>query len=74
MLRNLLAEMARREVSINDLAKAIGKSERSVRDKVKGKYEFSVPEAKAIRDSYFAGMSLEYLFTPASAKPNDQSA
>lgn len=68
MLSNLRAEMIRYNVSIAKIAQVIGKTDRSVRDKVNGKYEFSVPEAGLIRDTFFPGMSLEYLF--AKSKNN----
>lgn len=63
MLRNLAAEMARQGLTNTDIAKIIGKSDRSVRDKIKGKYDFSIPEGRKIRDCCFPGFTLEYLFT-----------
>ena len=62
MLGNLMAEMARSGVQANTIAQAIRKSERTVKDKVSGKYEFGIYEAFAIRDRFFPGMTLEYLF------------
>lgn len=62
MFKNLSAEMARYGVSTNDIRIAIGKSERATRDKLAGKVDFSFPEAAKIRDSFFPGMTLEYLF------------
>ena len=62
MLSNLKAEMARYRVSILDVAEAIGRSDRAVRDKVDGKTEFSFREAEAVRDKFFTGITLEYLF------------
>lgn len=63
MLCNLKAEMARRSISILDIAKEIGRTDRSVREKISGRTQFSVPDATAIRDKFFPGFSLEYLFT-----------
>lgn len=62
MLDNLRAEMARYGVSALDLAKVTGKTDRSIRDKISGKRDFTLPESAAIRDSFFPGLSLEYLF------------
>ncbi len=73
MLCNLRAEMARRNISNNDLAMTIGKTDRSIRDKIRGLYEFSLPEAALIRNRYFPGMSLEYLFAEALDE-NDPNA
>ena len=69
MLYNLRAEMARYGISSADIAIAIGKSERSVRDKINGKHQFSVPEAREIKDKFFSGMSIEYLFCQAKDDP-----
>lgn len=62
MTRNLSAEMVRYGVSISDINRVIGKTERSTRDKINGKFAFTFPEAIKIRDTFFTGMSLEYLF------------
>lgn len=66
MLCNLKAEMARNNISSLDLAKAAGKTERCIRDKLNGKTQFSIPEAVSVRDKFFPGFSLEYLFTQAN--------
>lgn len=63
MLCNLKAEMARRSISILDIAKEIGRTDRSVREKISGRTQFSMPEAAMVRDKFFPGYSLEYLFT-----------
>ncbi|WNX84399.1 hypothetical protein RWV98_17770 [Agathobaculum sp. NTUH-O15-33] len=61
-MNNLKAEMRRNNISFCDLARAIDKTERCVRDKASGRAAFTFPEALKIRDTYFCGMSLEYLF------------
>ena len=58
---NLKAEMARREVTLRDLAAAAGKSERSVRDKVNGKRPLTLPELESVRRCFFPDLSLDYL-------------
>ena len=63
MLCNLKAEMARRSISILDIAKEVGRTDRSVREKISGRTQFSMPEAAMVRDKFFPGYSLEYLFT-----------
>lgn len=63
MLPNLRAEMVRIGIKTTDIARAIGKTERSVRYKVSGQRSFSVEEALTIRDSFFPGLSVEYLFS-----------
>ena len=72
MMRNLKAEMERYGVSIHDIHVLIGKTERSARDN--GKATFTLPEAVKIRDTYFRGMSIEYLFAPEPSSANQHSA
>lgn len=62
MIRNLNAEMARHGLRDGDIALEIGKTVRSVHDKISGKYPFHMSEAVQIRDKFFPGMTLEYLF------------
>ena len=61
MLQNLRAEMARKNITIIAIGKAIGRTPRSVSDKIKGKYDFTLPELKLIRDEFFPECDLEYL-------------
>lgn len=67
MLRNLCAEMVRHNVTIGDIRKSIGKTEKTAREKVNGKTDFTFPEAMRVRDDNFPGMRLEYLFAKESA-------
>lgn len=62
MLSNLKAEMARANVTIPAVAEAIRRSDRTVRERIKGHGCFSMPDAVAVRDTFFPGMDLEYLF------------
>lgn len=63
VLRNLYAEMIRRDVSIQDIEEAIGKSRRTARDKIKGVTPFTFPEAQKIRRCLFPDVPIDYLFT-----------
>ena len=58
--------MARFSVSVGDLSRAIKKSDRAVRDKINEEYDFTFPESKVIRDTYFPELSLEYLFASST--------
>ena len=62
VLRNLQAEMTRSGVSVGAVSKSIGKSDRKVRDTLAGRYQFGVYEAFKIRDTFFPGLTMEYLF------------
>lgn len=71
MFNNLRAEMARANISISDIAKVIHKTERSTRDKINGKAGFTWSEIIAIRDAFFPGMSIEYLFAQSEAQSSE---
>ena len=62
MLKNLKAEMARKNVKGVSIARAIHRSDRCAFEKINGIRQFSIREAMLIRDSFFDGMSLDYLF------------
>lgn len=61
-MKNLLAEMTRYGVSISDIQNKLGCSEKTVRNKLSGISEFSFPETLKIRQAFFEGFRLEYLF------------
>lgn len=67
MLCNLRAEMVRRGLSASDISRVIGKTDRSARDKISGRYTFSIEEAKKVRDTFFPGMDLDFLFLQSSS-------
>lgn len=62
MYSNLNAEMARKNVTINDLAKTIDCSYETMRKKLKGKSPLLFSEATKIRKKYFNNMSTDKLF------------
>lgn len=63
-MRNLIAEMARYGVTNLDLKKLLNCSDRTVVNKLSGETALSFDEAVKIRDAYFSGYRLEYLFAP----------
>ena len=66
VLSNLKAEMARASVTVPDIAEVVKRSDRTVRERIKGNGYFSMPDAMAVRDAFFPGMALEYLFAHAA--------
>lgn len=62
MLSNLKAEMARADVTVAEIAALSGKSWRTISDRIKGKGQFPIQEAIEVKDAFFPGMDLEYLF------------
>lgn len=62
MHRNLKAEMIRANLSVKKLAMLLGITERSLRNKINGKTEFSLNEALKVRNTISPSMGLEELF------------
>lgn len=61
-MKNLQAEMQRRGVTISDIQSLLGCSERTVKNKIYENTDFTFPECIAIRNAFFDGIRLEYLF------------
>jgi plasmid maintenance system antidote protein VapI len=59
---NLRVEMIEKNVTVTDIAKTLNKRRSTVGDKINGKYRIYVDEAFAIRDAFFPGSSIDYLF------------
>lgn len=74
-MKNLEAEMRRYGVTVRDICSATGiKQERTARYKISGTHPFSLPQAFKIRDTFFPGMDLEYLFsTDATPAPQQRA-
>ena len=62
MYRNLEAELARNGISRADIAKALNVAIPTVSDKLNSANRLKLGEAIAIRDTFFPGMSIDYLF------------
>ncbi|WP_031515451.1 helix-turn-helix transcriptional regulator [Desulfofalx alkaliphila] len=62
MYKNLRAEMARNNVTIRDIASALGVRYATISDKLNGKFRFYYDEALKIRNIFFPDCKLEYLF------------
>lgn len=60
--QNLEDEMRARGVNRNDIATELGVRPNTVTDWLSGKHSMSVPTAFAIRDAFFDGVSIDYLF------------
>lgn len=71
MLQNLRAEMTRYGITPRDLSRETNRTERSIRLKIDGKNAFTLPEGIAIRNAFFPGMSLEYLFAQNGEQKTD---
>jgi predicted transcriptional regulator len=67
-MKNLLAEMARYGVTVKDIQDVLGCTEKTARNKLGESTEFSFPETLKIRNKFFQGMKLEYLFATEENK------
>lgn len=63
MFPNLKAEMARYNVSVQDIARVIEKTEKAVSGKLTGRTDFTWGEVLAIRNELFPNCSIDYLFS-----------
>lgn len=62
MFSNLLLEMRIREIKNKDIARAIGKSAKTVSSKLNGKTDFTLGELTNIKNQLFPDKSYQYLF------------
>lgn len=60
---NLTAEMARRNITVNDVAHRLGKHADTVRNWMRGKGDFQMQTAIEVRNEFFPECSIEYLFS-----------
>lgn len=65
-MNNLLAEMSRYGIRKEDIQKQLKCSENTVNNKLSGKTEFTFSECITIRDTFFKGHRLEYLFATSN--------
>ena len=63
MYANLMKEMKRRKLTIEDLADMTGLSEKEFSQKFSGKYSFTVAEALHIQQALNTEMTIETLFS-----------
>lgn len=64
---NLIGEMAKRKISINDVAVLLGIHRNSVTNKLYGKTVFTLDEAITIADTYFKDCDFRWLFATQAA-------
>lgn len=61
-MNNLVAEMKRCGVRNDDLAELLNCDVATIRNRLSGKSKFSIDDAIKIRDTFFHGLRIEYLF------------
>lgn len=65
---NLRAEMARKKISIEEMADFLGIHRNSVANKINGSSSFSIEESVKIQEKYFPELGLKYLFSKDEQK------
>ena len=59
---NLKGELAKNDITIEEVSKMLGIHRNSVANKINGDSSFTIDEAFKIQKEYFPTLSLEYLF------------
>ena len=62
MFKNLLAEMARRDINNLDLSRLLNLTPNTISRKMTGKSEFTRKEMFTIKNNFFPELTIEYLF------------
>lgn len=70
MYMNLQAEMLRRNIKREDLAKFLGIRASSISNKINGKHYFKFNEAMEIKKEFFPELTLDYLFELSDIEKN----
>lgn len=65
MYPNLRAEMARKNITLADLADSVGVTVSTISQKLNGKFPITLKEAKAIKERIGVDLPLEELFEEA---------
>lgn len=70
---NLRAEMARRRISIEDIAVCLNIHRNSAANKIKGDSSFSIEESVKIQEKFFPDLELKYLFKRDISEPDKKA-
>lgn len=68
---NLKAEMAKKDITIEEISKLLGIHRNSVANKINGDSSFSIDEALKIQTNYFPKLALNYLFQKEDVDETD---
>lgn len=62
MYRNLVSEMQEKSVALQRIAEALNIHRNTARIKLIGNGEFTITQARTIRDNFFPDKNIDYLF------------
>lgn len=71
-VNNLEAEMKRKRISRNDIARHLGVSYRTIHSKFNGESQWQYTECISIRDTFFPEYDLSYLFPYSQKEPEKE--
>lgn len=73
-MKHLTDEMKRYGITRWDIIELLGCSEKTLKNKMDGTSGFSYKEVLTIRNAFFPGVSLEYLFGDTPPTPRNPAA
>lgn len=71
MRKNLVKRMIDKDIANVDLAKTIGVTERTIKNKISGNLDFKLSEVLEIRNKHFPKEKIETLFEDFPVVPSD---
>lgn len=71
---NLIGEMAKRQITRNDVADCIGVCYKALVNKITGRVAFTLPEARKIRRELFSDIPTDELFITAAELESAQDS
>lgn len=74
MFKNLAAEMARNDITVNDISQCLEVSEKTARNYLKGISKISWLDVLKIRDTLFPSYEVSYLFKISKKDADEMQA
>ena len=74
MLSNLNKAIADKKIAKNAIALAVGMSEKTFHNKIKGETEFTLSEARKVQESFFPEYDWRYLFAPSGDSTTERAS
>ncbi len=72
MFPNLRAEMARKNITIKEIAEFLGKTDSWLDNRISGKASLPIIDGVRLRNKFFPEIDIEVLFSNSAITPNYQ--
>ncbi len=72
MFPNLRAEMARKNITIKEIAEFLGKTDSWLDNRISGKASLPIVDGVRLRNKFFPEIDIEVLFSNSAITPNYQ--